>query len=185
MDHISTFISTLGAVVATAVSLFLLRQGQADRRELRQEQRGQQASRVTTWCEWNLDSPDADYDQPAIPAVFVSNASEQAVYEAFVDYLDPVDGVPVRIDVGPVPPGATRHRDVLACIPNEQHWEPSSLMPRLYFRDAEGQRWMRDSIGRLRRDPGPGNDGFREEGGRFALGLPRPRANLRIDDRPN
>jgi hypothetical protein len=171
--------------VAIVVSLFLLRQGQAYRRELRREQRGQQASRVTIWCEWNLDSPDADYDRPAIPAVFVSNASEQAVYEVFVDYLDPVEGVPVRIDVGPVPPGATRHRDVLASIPAEKRWEPSSLMPRLFFRDAEGQYWMRDSIGRLRRDPGPGNDGFAEDGGRFALGLPRPKAPNPHEDRPN
>ena len=173
------------AIVATAVSLFLLRQGQADRGEVRQEQHGQQASRVTTWCEWNLDSPEADHDRLAIPAIYVSNASKQAVYEVFVDYYDPVDGVRVRIDVGPVPPDATRQRDVLASIPDDKRWEPSSLMPRSYFRDAEGQRWMRNSMGRLGKDPGPGNDEFAAEGGRFAFGLPRPKATIRNDNRPN
>ena len=58
-------------------------------------------------------------------------------------------------------------------------------MPRLFFRDAEGHGWMRDVMGRLRPDPGPGNDGFFEEGGRLALGVPRRQPSMRATEEPS
>jgi hypothetical protein len=167
-------IASAGTLVAMGTSLFLLRQGQQDRREVREEGRREQARKVTVWSDWNPDSPEGGFALPVVPAIYVANASDQAVYEVFVDYRHPVDGNPVRIDVGPVPPGQTRHRDVLVDGVDGAGWEPSLLLPRLYFRDAEGDAWMRDVMGRLRRDPGPGNDGFALAGGRLELGLPRP-----------
>lgn len=174
MDDVASLISPVGTVIATAVSLYLLRQGQLDRRSLREEQRRSQARLVTIWADWNPDSPECDFDQPHVPAISVANASNEAVYEVFVDYRDQNDGAPVRIDFGAVPPGQTRIRDVPTPAARDPRWEPSSLLPRLFFRDAEGFGWMRDIMGRLRQDPGPGNDGFFEEGGRVSLGVPRP-----------
>ena len=176
MDDVASLIPSVGTVIATAVSLYLLRQGQLDRRSIREEQRRSQARLVTIWADWNPDSPERDFDQPHVPAICVANASNEAVYEVFVDYRDQSDGAPVRIDFGAVPPGQTRSRDVATPAARDPRWEPSSLLPRLFFRDAEGRGWMRDIMGRLRPDPGPGNDGFFEEGGRLALGVPRPAA---------
>jgi hypothetical protein len=165
-------IASLGTVIAISTSLFLLRQGQQDRRELRDERRREQAGLVTCWCDWNADSPDIDRDRLYVPAVFVRNASDQAIYQAFVDYYHPQHGLE-RIDIGPVPPGETRHRDVLADIPDDPRWEPSGLLPRLFFTDAGGQAWLRGIKGRLQPDPGPHRDGFSDEGGVLNLGLPR------------
>ena len=167
-------IASVGTVIATAVSLYLLRQGQLDRRALRDEHRRSQARLITIWTDWNPDSPERDFDQSQVPAISVANASNEAVYEVFVDYRDQSDRAPIRIDFGAVPPGQTRSRDVATPPARDPRWEPSSLMPRLFFRDAEGHGWMRDVMGRLRPDPGPGNDGFLEAGGRLALGVPRP-----------
>lgn len=173
MSELAQLIASLGTVIAIGTSLFLLRQGQQDRRELRDERRRKQAGLVTCWCDSNAESPDIDLDRPYVPAVFVRNASDQAIYQAFVDYHHPQDGLE-RIDIGPVPPGETRHRDVLADIPDNPRWEPSGLLPRLFFTDASGQAWLRGIKGRLQPDPGPHRDGFSDEGGVLNLGLPRP-----------
>jgi hypothetical protein len=174
VDSLGTLISSVGTVVALAISLAALRQGRRDRRELRERALRKQATMVTVWSDWNETSPHATFEAPAIPALFVANTSEAAIYQVFVDYYDPHNGDRVRVDVGHVPPGATRHRDLLLTPPEDPGWDPSSLMPRLYFRDAEGRNWMRDLLGRLRHDPGPGNDGFALERGRLELGMPRP-----------
>ena len=174
MNDVAALISSVGTVIATAVSLYLLRQGQRDRRSLRDEQNRSQARQVTIWTDWNADSSERDFDQPHVPAISVANGSHEAVYEVFVDYRDQTDGTPVRIDFGAVPPGQIRSRDVPTPAARDPRWEPSSLLPRLFFRDAEGRGWMRDAMGRLRQDPGPGNDGFFEAGGRLALGILRP-----------
>jgi hypothetical protein len=44
----------------------------------------------------------------------VANASNEAVYEVFIDYRDQSEGTPVRIDFGAVPPGQTRSREAAA-----------------------------------------------------------------------
>ncbi|MBM6401604.1 hypothetical protein [Phycicoccus sonneratiae] len=173
MDMVVQWTATISTVIATALSLFLLRQGQLDRRALAEERQREQATRVTYWCDWNSQSPEADCDHPHVPAIYVRNASDQAVYEVFVDFWHP-DGVEERIDVGPVPPGETRHRDVVAPISADPRWEPSGMRPKVYFKDADGRAWVRDRRGRLRPDPGPFNDGFGPDA-RYNLGLPRPR----------
>lgn len=44
-------------------------------------------------------------------------------------------------------------------------WEPAALIPRVYFRDAAGKRWIRDALGRLRVDYEWGDDDFFRNGG--------------------
>lgn len=173
MNDLSFAISSVGTVVAIATSLFLLCQGQRDRQVLHEARQREQAQKVTVWADWNRQSPSASLARPAIPAIYVANASDAAVYQVFVDYYDPAS-TRTRIDVGPVPPGVVRHRDVECDSSADDGWEPSALLPRLFFSDADGKLWMRDLGGRLREDPGPGHDGFTEQGGRMALGLPRP-----------
>ena len=180
MDELSSVIASVGTVVATFVTLFLLRQGQRDRRELAEERRRDQAKRITSWVGWNEHSTHASLAHPNVPAIYVANASDAAVHEVFVDFYDPQDQRRTRIDVGQVPPGQTRHRDVLSPLPDDPGWDPSALMPRLFFRDSDGQNWTRDLLGRLREDPGPGDDGFFEEHGKFDLGLPRPVSDRRL-----
>jgi hypothetical protein len=178
MGVATDLIAALGTIATTLIALFLLRQGQVDRREVQEERKKEQARGVTCWCDWNPDSPEVTVERPHIASIFVRNTSEQAIYQAFVDYYHPQTGLE-RIDVGPVPPAETRHRDVVAEIPDDLRWEPSALLPTVYFTDANGYPWTRTMRGRLARDPGPHRDGFSEEGGRPNLGLPRPKSSGR------
>jgi hypothetical protein len=164
VDQLPALISSGTALLATAVSLFLLRQGQVDRREVRREKDREQARQVTAWCDWHSDA-DYTFAKPRLPAVFVKNSSQAAVYDVFIDYRAPEDGALFRVALGPLPPGDTRTKviDYEGHLPD--NWEPAALFARVNYRDADGSRWIRDSIGRLRIDPGPGNDGFLEEGG--------------------
>lgn len=165
VDDLTSLITSVTAVVATAVSLFLLRQGQVDRRELRHHQDRDQAVKVTAWADWHHDSDYATLAKPQLPAIFVRNSSDAAMYDVFVDYRTPIGGLPVREAIGPVPPGETR----LKVIDYEgrliEGWEPVALFPRVYFRDSAGKRWLRNTMGRLNYDSGPGDDDIFENGG--------------------
>lgn len=165
MDEISTLISTVTAVVATAVSLFLLRQGQVDRRRIAEEAERAQAHKITAWSDWRDLGDFGTFSKPRVPAVFVRNSSEAAVYDVFIDYRAPDDGALLRVALGPVPPGETRFREIDFDGPLGATWEPVALFARVNFRDSSGRRWVRDSLGRLRVDPGAGEDGFFEQGG--------------------
>jgi hypothetical protein len=167
VDSLPALISSITAVIATAVSLFLLRQGQVDRRELRHDKEREQARQVTSWADWHTDEDFATFARPRLPAVFITNSSDAAVYDVFVDYRAPIDGALLRVSIGPVPPGETRLREIDYDGELEKGWEPSALMARVNFRDSAGHGWMRDALGRLRFDPGAGNDGFFEGGGRI------------------
>jgi hypothetical protein len=148
MGALTEMISSSGSLITSGVALFLLWQGQQDRRESRQEKKREQAAKVTCWCEWNEESPFATYDEPNVPAIFVRNSSDQAVYAAFLDYYHPQRG-PERLDIGAVPPGGTRHLDIEAEVSDIPRWEPSALLPRLSFSDAGGRDWVRTVTGRL------------------------------------
>ena len=157
METIAMAISAVGTVVAIFTSLFLLRQGQADRRALAEDGRRDQATRVTAWAEWIKDCGGATFGQPACPVVRVSNNSDAAVYDAFLDVTSPVDGVTLRVSLGAIPPGDTAEWTFQDHFISKG-WEPAALFPRLYFRDARGERWKRDALGVLVRDPGAGHD---------------------------
>ena len=174
MELLLDTITAFSGLAATVVALVLLRQGQQDRQRLRIDDRRRQAQSVTAWCDWNANSAHVSEEHPWVPAVFVRNTSNQAVYQTFVDYHDPDTEGLVRVDIGPVPPGETRSRDIPTKAVSCGRWEPSMLSPRLFFEDSYGYAWMRDTKGRLRSDPGPGNDGFFQAGGHLRLGVPRP-----------
>lgn len=162
---IPAVIASVSAVVATAVSLFLLRQGQVDRREVRRDKEREQARQVTSWADWHSGSRFATLARPRLPAVFVSNSSDAAVYDVFVDFRAPVTGRLFRAAIGPIPPGESRVRSVDYDGDLIDGWEPAALHVRANFRDSDGKRWVRDPLGRLRQDLGSGSDGFFEEGG--------------------
>lgn len=164
MDDLAALISSTTAVVATGVSLFLLRQGQADRRALRQDKGREQARQITAWSDWHSDEY-ATFAKSRLPAVFVSNSSDAAVYDVFVDFRAPVTGDLFRAAIGPVPPGESRMRVIDYDGRLVDGWEPAALHARVNFRDSDGKRWLRDPLGRLRHDPGSGYDGFFEDGG--------------------
>lgn len=157
MDTLAATISAVGTVVAIFTSLFLLMQGQRDRRMVASDRRQEQAAQVTTWAEWNYDWPDALYEQSKCPVVRLRNASNAAVYEAFVDITSPVDGQTLRVDIGAVPPGHTTDWNFTQRF-SMKNWVPDALSPRLYFRDARGQRWKRNALGILGVDHSPGHD---------------------------
>lgn len=165
VDQLPALISSTTAVVATAVSLFLLRQGQADRRELRHNQEREQARQITSWADWHSNSDVATFARPRLPAIHVRNSSDAAVYDVFVDFRAPVDGAHLRASIGAIPPGEIRRRLIDYDGHLEDGWEPAALFSRVNFRDSEGRRWLRDALGRLRPDPGAGTDGFFEDGG--------------------
>jgi hypothetical protein len=100
-----------------------------------------------------------------VPAIWVANASDAAVFDVFVDYRRPGDGKLLRDSIGPVPPGSRRKLDVQIDGEIEEDWEPAAMFPRIYFRDADSRRWIRDSVGRLRGDAEWGEDDFFERGG--------------------
>lgn len=130
MDEISTLISTITAVVATAVSLFLLRQGQVDRRRIAEDSERAQAHKVTAWSDWRDLGDFGTFAKPRVPTVFVRNSSEAAVYDVFIDYRAPDDGAVVRVGLGPVPPGETRLRQIDFNGPLEPGWEPAACLLR-------------------------------------------------------
>lgn len=165
MNEISALISSGTAVVATVVSLFLLRQGQADRRKLAEDAERQQARQVSAWADWHDKGELVTFAKPRLPAVFVRNSSEAAVYDVIVDYRAPIDGALYRFGVGPVPPGETRVHGIDYDGSLEAGWEPAALFARVYFRDSAGRRWLRDALGRLRVDPGARHDDFFQQGG--------------------
>jgi hypothetical protein len=151
-------IGAAGTLVAIGTSLFLLRQGQGDRRDAANEKKREQASRVTCWGDWATDWDGATFAQPACPSVRIRNASDAAVYEVFVDFVSPADGMTIRADIGAVGPDGTAEWNYEEPF-NTEDWVPDALLPVLYFRDASGHAWKRTARGVLVADPGAVADG--------------------------
>jgi hypothetical protein len=107
-----------------------------------------QASLVSAWTSW------ADpLERRQSARVLVRNASKQAVYDVFVDLRNPVSGVEERHPMGDLGPESTGEVTLPGPTDAEvERWEPRAMFPRLYFQDLEYQRWLRDSVGRLRPD---------------------------------
>jgi hypothetical protein len=153
-------VSGFGTLGAVLVSLFLLQRDQQDRRQRREDAKRAQAGLFTAWCDWEPAPGAVDAaEDPLCAAVFVRNGSDLAILDVFVDYWHPHRGGRIRDVIGPVPPGATRHKVIEVVPPDSRTWEPASLLPSVYFADSAGQRWYRDPLGRLRTDWGPGSDG--------------------------
>lgn len=166
MDDLSNLVSTLTAVVATVVSLFLLRQGQADRRELRRDREREQARQVSSWVDWYSDQ-DMTFEKPRLPAVFVANSSDSAVYDVFFDFRTPDTGDLRRASLGPLAPGDRKFEEIDYEGSLSLGWEPAALQASVYFRDSTGVRWVRDSQGRLREAPGAEVEDFYDRGGQL------------------
>jgi len=97
------------AVVAVGISSYVLRLQLRDRQESRQFRERENALQVSCWADWSPEEvPVLSGAVLRDPVVFIANQSEEPVYGAFVDYRDQVDGHPIRVAVGTVPPGTTR-----------------------------------------------------------------------------
>lgn len=158
------------AIVAVGISSYVLRLQLRDRQQVRHEHEREHAARVSCWADWSHDTvPVLSGEVLRDPIVCVANRTDEPVYGAFVDYRDQIDGHPIRVDVGTVPPGSVRSVPIVL-----QHsdlpagWQPEYLLPALYFRDTRNRWWHRNTVGYLKHDHGPGNDEFHESGGTFA-----------------
>jgi hypothetical protein len=97
------------AVIAVGISLFLLRLQLRDGREARHDRERENALRVSCWADWSPD--ELSLLSGAVlrdPVLCVANQTNEPVFGAFVDYRDQLNGRPVRVDVGTVPPGSVR-----------------------------------------------------------------------------
>lgn len=170
LEHLTNLATSVSAVAAVLISLYVLRLQLRDRQDVRRDQDREHASRVSCWAEWSKDSvPVPSGGLPRHPVVCVANRTDEPVFGSFVDYRDQSDGHPIRVDVGTIPPGAVKSVRIDGASANQSgDWEPEYLLPTLYFRDTRNRWWHRDTVGYLKRDPGPGNDGFWESGGTFA-----------------
>lgn len=121
---------------------------------------------MSSWADWYSDQ-DMTFAKPRLPAVFVANASESAVYDVFFDFRTPDTGALRRASHGPLAPGQQKLREIDYDGPLSLGWEPAALHARVYFRDSAGVRWLRDSQGRLLEDPGAEADEFFELGGQL------------------
>jgi hypothetical protein len=138
--------SSVGTVGAFAVGMVLLRQ-EHQREEVRNdEQRRDQAVKVSAWIEAARTASSARELH-----FHVHNASQMPIYE--VALLSPVpedDGSRGEAEfIGLVPPGQTVRR------PAPQEWLAGYFSPEpieIEFLDSGGLRWTRDEDGVLTRD---------------------------------
>lgn len=170
LENVTDLATAASAVAAVLISSYVLRLQLRDRQDARRVHEREAASRVSCWADWSPD--EIQVLSGAVlrdPAVSVANQTDEPVYGAFIDYRDQSDGHPVRVDVGTIPPGAVKTVKIEVDRAQRQvDWQPEQLLPVLYLRDTRNRWWYRDTVGYLRPDPGPGNDGFFESGGTFA-----------------
>jgi hypothetical protein len=142
------WISTISALVLAVIGLAVqLRDRRL--RWLASRDRGRaQADLVSAWTSWG-----DPLDGRRSARVLVTNSSKQAVYDVFIDLRNPVTGAEERHAVGDLGPGRTGEVRLPGPIDAEaERWDPRAMLPRLYFQDLAYQRWLRDSVGRLRPD---------------------------------
>lgn len=110
------------------------------------------------------------FARPRLPALFIANSSDAAVYDVFVDFRTPESGELRRVGIGPIAPGKERMHAIEHQGELSDGWEPAAMHARTYFRDTAGTYWLRDAMGRLREDPGARNDDFFTSGGQLVGG---------------
>jgi hypothetical protein len=142
------WISSLSALVLAVLGLAVqLRDRRL--RWLESRDRGRaQADLVSAWTSWG-----GSVEARRTVRVLVSNASKQAIYDVFVDLRNPVSGAEERYPIGDLGPECTGEVALPGPVDAEaERWERRAMFPRLYFQDLRYQRWLRDSVGRLRPD---------------------------------
>jgi len=158
------WVTAFGTLAAFAVALRLLAKELAARREVEQDRRREQASRVACWVQLveDKDQPPMPWapDRPArVVAAVLQNGSEEPVYDCRVHLeIDPAaEGTFLKVVDGDfqkgerrltlkertLPPGRIQHPLSLgrADIPYVSTW--------MTFTDAAGRRWTRHPRGQL------------------------------------
>lgn len=160
IENLLDVASAGSALVAVAISSFVLRMQIQDRKEERRNRERAIAARVSCWADWSPDGlPVLSGKVLRDPVVCVANHTDEPAYGAFIDYRDQADGHTIRVSVGTVPPGSTKAVPIVVQardLPTD--WAPEQLLPTLYFRDTRNRWWYRNTVGYLTPDPGPGHD---------------------------
>lgn len=158
METWTNLATSLAKVVAVGISLFVLNLQLQDRRQTRREKNREKPSQVSCWADW-----DAENEIKALPGavlrspcVIVTNQSNEPVFGAFIEYRNQNDDQPARVDVGTIPPGATKKVSVSEPFETHANWVPAALLPTMYFRDTRNRSWYRNTVGYLTGDPGLG-----------------------------
>jgi hypothetical protein len=143
--NVGEWLSGLGTVAALSASLYLLHQGQTDRRRTDVERERRQARLVSYWVGIKtFDSDDYSLaDPPDGPCLYIRNVSDQPIYDVVVQ-PEPFDPDNAQAPIGMwamVPPGEIR----------EAFWPfwpdmPHDVRPTLNFVDANGVAWHRDAF---------------------------------------
>lgn len=142
----SSLLPSLPGTVLAVIAVAALMRERRLRWSGRRDRGREQANLVTAWTTWG-DEPDG---QPRTARVRVANMSNQAVYNMFVDIVNPVTSREDRLDIGDLGPGEKTELVIEAPSgPDAAYWVPGALMPRLNLRDTNYQRWERNSVGRL------------------------------------
>ena len=109
LEHLTNLATSVSAVAAVLISLYVLRLQLRDRQDVRRDQDREHASRVSCWPDWSKNSvPVLSGGLLHDPVGCVANRTDEPVFGAFVDYRDQSDGHPIRVDVGTIPPGAVK-----------------------------------------------------------------------------
>jgi hypothetical protein len=140
IEDLLVFISACNA----AAALFLVAQGQTDRRKIEIERQRRQASLVSHWVGIKtFDSDEYSLADPLHgPCLYVRNHSDQPIYDGVIqpEPYDPEGPAPGGL-WAMIPPGETRE----AFWP---YWpdRPHEVRPTINFLDANGIAWHRDAF---------------------------------------
>jgi hypothetical protein len=148
------WISSVSALVLATIGLAVQLRDRRLRWLANRDRGRAHADLVSAWTSWG-----DPLEERRSAQVLVTNSSTQAVYDVFIDLINPATGIEERHALGDLGPGRTGQITLPVPINAEaERWEPRAMFPRLYFQDLAYQRWLRDSVGRLRPD---NEDGLR------------------------
>jgi len=139
LGNAAEWVGAGGTVAAFGVTLALLYRELENRRADTDERIRRQARQVSCWL---------DYNGPAGDVVIVRNSSDEPVYQVAVVQDPGYVGPPPEAWWDVVPPGDQVCKSW--CPNTDVESEPR---PVLSFTDAAGIWWVRDTAGRLQRDP--------------------------------
>jgi len=121
----------------------------------RREKNREKPSQVSCWADWDPENEIKALSGAVLrsPCVIVTNQSNEPVFGAFIEYRNQNDDQPARVDVGTIPPGATKKVSVSEPFETPANWVPAALLPTMYFRDTRNRSGYRNTVGYLTRDP--------------------------------
>jgi hypothetical protein len=143
IDTAANSFSAVGTVGALVLGFFLLQREHRREANRSEDERRQQAARISAWVE-AYRKPDGTREV----AFHIHNASEMPIYDVELPQPGPTGDGQATEFIGLVPPGQTIRR------PASADWHRSYVEPEpipIEFLDSAGYRWTRDEQGTLTR----------------------------------